>query len=249
MFWFILIILIALYILYKFVSALNKDKEEIKELPLVERYSEFIRTLNNLIFSELGTIQQVDDRTFNLIDQNTNSIVCFFYSTGHLTVTWRKNSLLMGDVSFEKQYNYFREVDYFSQMAVAKGFYNEGEDYFKSKNLPGVYRSNYLYKEEDELENVQLDYTNQDGKFDTVKYSIDIFSDGLINLIDSNIISRELDINDFMTPVYILDTLNHGTESAKETLRNSEEFNLTEDEINEISVEVYKIVYNKYFKH
>lgn len=140
MIWWTMLLVVA-YMIYKFFIALNKDNKDLREKRLTERFSVLIETLNNSVYFGEGALREIDERSFNLYNTKTNTILMFFYSTGHLTITWKKNSLRGGDRTFEKQFNDVRNIDIMTQRLMANQFFNEGEAYFKPFGLSGIIKS------------------------------------------------------------------------------------------------------------
>lgn len=85
----LLIILVLFLLLYPFLGAILKDKRELADAKLVDKYSVFFKTISNGLFDGLGKIHEFDDdpRSLNMMSSDPmhqNMIVHFLYSTGNM---------------------------------------------------------------------------------------------------------------------------------------------------------------------
>ncbi len=83
-----LVIAIVAVVLFRFFSDLNKDNDDLYGTTVHEKFSVVVDGINSEAFNGMGTIIQLDKKSFNLYD-DSNQIVHFMYSTGHLTITWK----------------------------------------------------------------------------------------------------------------------------------------------------------------
>lgn len=86
----VLLILVVLFLLlYPFLGALIKDKRELADIKLAQKFPFFFKTISNGLFEGLGQIHEFDDdpRSLNMMSSDParqNLIVHFLYSTGHM---------------------------------------------------------------------------------------------------------------------------------------------------------------------
>jgi hypothetical protein len=119
MIWVIIIAVIIGIILFRFFSDLNKDNFDIENQNLSEKFSIIVSILNESAFAGYGTVTILDKRSFNLYENGKNQIVSFYYSTGHLTITW-KYKYFQKEIVHEHQFNDVRNLSIFEQQNIAK---------------------------------------------------------------------------------------------------------------------------------
>ncbi len=117
MVWFIVIVFVG-YVLFKFFTSLEQDKKDLQGGTLDEKFKFIVTDLNDAAFNGHGSITRVDNRSFNLYQKNTNQIIQFLYSTGHLTITWRYK-YYQKEIVHEKQFNDVRNLSLFEQQRIA----------------------------------------------------------------------------------------------------------------------------------
>jgi tetratricopeptide (TPR) repeat protein len=123
MFWVILLIIIGV-ILFRFSSSLNDDKRDLQSKPLSEKFSLIVNLINEKAFKGDGSITVLSKRDFNLYKSGENQIVHFYYSTGHLTITW-KYKYFQKEIIHEKQFNDVRNLSIFEQQKIAEEIIRE----------------------------------------------------------------------------------------------------------------------------
>ncbi|MBA5791525.1 hypothetical protein H1R17_12825 [Flavobacterium sp. xlx-214] len=265
MIWFTLLV-IAGYIVYRFVSALNKDQKELETMSLPDKFSFLVSELNEKAFDSDAKIFFREKRSFYIYLKESYQLIDFFYSTGHLTITWRLKFPLDSEVIYEKQVDDVRVLGEQAQKALANSIIREVETYFKSKSPNAVkYYSQinstgYLFREsyesiidlKDLIIGNYLDDNNvhsvndEDEYLDTKEYLLESATEGLINIINATLKKEQMTVSDVETPFYILEMLKGGNDSFKKHLSTIDMF--SENQIEEISSEYYAIVYNYYFK-
>jgi hypothetical protein len=119
MIWIAIIVVIVGVILFRFFSDLNKDNYDIENQNLSEKFSIIVSILNESAFDGYGTVTILNKRTFNLYEEGKNQILSFYYSTGHLTITW-KYKYFQKEVIHEHQFNNVRNLSIFEQQSIAK---------------------------------------------------------------------------------------------------------------------------------
>ena len=119
MIWVLIIAVIIGIILFRFFSDLNKDNYDIANQNVSEKFSIIVSLLNESAFDGYGSVTILDKRTFNLYEDGKNQIVSFYYSTGHLTITW-KYKYFQKEIVHEHQFNDVRNLSLFEQQNIAK---------------------------------------------------------------------------------------------------------------------------------
>lgn len=119
MIWVIIMAVIIGIILFRFFSDLNKDNYDIENQNLSEKFSSIVSILNESAFDGYGTVTILNNRCFNLYEDGKNQIVSFYYSTGHLTITW-KYKYFQKEIVHEHQFNDVRNLSIFEQQNIAK---------------------------------------------------------------------------------------------------------------------------------
>lgn len=123
MFWFIIIIGVVV-VLVKFGTALQEDKKDIRVNDnLATKFQVVVDSLNEKVFSGNGKITMLDNKSFNLYD-GYNQIIYFYYSTGHLTITW-KYKYYQKEVVHEKIFENVRNISILEQQKIVNTICNE----------------------------------------------------------------------------------------------------------------------------
>jgi hypothetical protein len=121
--WIIAVFIIA-YIIIRFSMALNKDKSELKDQALDQKFKGMVTMINQYAFNGEGTVFYLDKREFNLYRENANQIVKFQYSTGQLTITW-KYKYYHQEVVLQKDFNNARNMSLAEQERLASRVIDE----------------------------------------------------------------------------------------------------------------------------
>jgi len=116
MIWIVIFVIFG-FILFKFLSDVNKDNSDLAE-GLANKFKYVVQEINNAAFSGEGDIQFNDRRQFNLYKQHSNQIVFFQYGTGILTITWRYK-YFQKEVVHEKNFYNVRNLSVFEQQNIA----------------------------------------------------------------------------------------------------------------------------------
>lgn len=117
MIWTVVFMLIG-YMLFRFVSSLIKDQDELQNQTLESKFNFIVSQINNSAFGGLGSVTVLDQREFNLYQEGQNQIIKFHYSSGHLTITW-KYKYYQKEVIHERQFNDVRNLSLFDQQKIA----------------------------------------------------------------------------------------------------------------------------------
>jgi hypothetical protein len=120
----VIVIGIAVFILYKFFSALNKDNYDLQSQTLSEKFRIAANLINQSAFSGKGTVTPLDKRSFNIYKDGESQIINFTYGTGHLTITW-KYKYFQKEVIHTKQFNEVRNISVFTQQKIAETMISE----------------------------------------------------------------------------------------------------------------------------
>src|SRR5574337_484042 len=120
----VIVIAIAVYVLYKFFSALNKDNYDLQSQTLSEKFRVATNLLNQSAFGGKGIITPLDKRSFNIYKEDANQIINFTYGTGILTITW-KYKYFQKEVVHKKQFNDVRNISIFTQQKMAEAMISE----------------------------------------------------------------------------------------------------------------------------
>lgn len=118
MIWIIVIAIIG-YFLIRFIIDLNKDNYDLQSQTLSEKFQFLVDELNEAAFNGMGSVTNLDKRSFNLYQTGQNQIINFMYSTGHLTITW-KYKYFQKEVVHKKQFNNVRNLSIFEQQRIAE---------------------------------------------------------------------------------------------------------------------------------
>lgn len=120
----IIVVLIGSLIFIGFTRDLIKDKQELKERSLTERYNILMANVNAGILGGQGELTTFDDdpRLVNMMDQNRRNVkIQFYYSTGTMTVIllylyYHK------ELKFKQEFHNMRNADNFQQRNAANAF-------------------------------------------------------------------------------------------------------------------------------
>jgi len=115
---------IVLFILFSFFKDASKDKDDLRNTSLKEKFNVIVNTLNNEAFNGNGSVTNLDKRSFNLYEQGKNQIIQFQYGTGHLTLTW-KYKYFQKEIVHEKTYTNVRNLSLFEQKKIADDMINQ----------------------------------------------------------------------------------------------------------------------------
>ena len=125
MIWLIIITIIGLVII-SFVVSLNKDKNDLIDNPLDEKFSVLIKMINEAAFNGKGDVTILSQREINLYKHGENQIIHFLYSTGKLTIIW-KYKYFHKEVVHERTFGKVRNLSVFEQKAIAESLLTEME--------------------------------------------------------------------------------------------------------------------------
>lgn len=120
----IIVVVIGLVIFMGFTKDLVKDKQELRERPLEQRYNILLANVNNGILNGKGELTTFADepRLVNLMDPNRRNIkIEFYYSTGTMTIQLLY-LYLHKELKFKKEYHGMRNADNYMQRNVANDF-------------------------------------------------------------------------------------------------------------------------------
>ena len=123
----VLLILVVLFLLlYPFLGALIKDKRELVDTKLAEKFPIFFKTISNGLFDGLGKIHEFDDNPRTLYMMSTepsrqNLIVHFLYSTGHMIMEVGYK-YFQQEMRFQYTAKNIREGSIFTQKDLASAF-------------------------------------------------------------------------------------------------------------------------------
>jgi hypothetical protein len=123
MIWIILIAVVA-FVIIKFSIALNKDNDDLQGKTLAEKFAYTVNDLNDCAFNGRGKVIPLDKRAFNLYDGESNQIIKFYYSTGHLTIEWRYK-YFQQEVVHSRQFNDVRNINVSGQERIAASMIQE----------------------------------------------------------------------------------------------------------------------------
>ena len=115
----IIIIGIVIFILIKFSTGLNKDKDDLQWKSLPEKFNIVVNMINEVAFSGNGLMTTISKREFNLYEQGQNQIINFHYSTGCLTITWRYK-YFQKEIIHKRHFSEVRNLSLFEQEKIAK---------------------------------------------------------------------------------------------------------------------------------
>lgn len=123
----LLVITLLAIIFLPFSRALMKDREELYENPLEQKFKILISRVNELLMSGHGEVVKFKDdpRMLNLFDENcANLLINFYYSTGTLTITLYYKYFNVELVK-RMQFHNLRQAETFHQQDVANHFCEE----------------------------------------------------------------------------------------------------------------------------
>lgn len=123
----ILIITLLAMIFLPFSRALMKDRSELHENPMEEKFNILITRINDLLMGGHGDIVKFkyDPRMLNLFDDNhANIIINFYYSTGSLSITLNYKYYHVELVK-KIQFDNMRHAETFRQQDAANHFCEE----------------------------------------------------------------------------------------------------------------------------
>jgi len=123
MVWTILIVIIVI-VLFRFMSSLNNDNNDLQGKTLSEKFNVIVNMINEAAFNGNGDVTVLDKREFNLYEVGQNQIVQFHYSTGHLTITW-KYKYFQKEIIHQKQFNDVRNLSIFEQQKIGEQMIKE----------------------------------------------------------------------------------------------------------------------------
>jgi hypothetical protein len=115
----VILVAIVVYIIFKFSSDVNKDKYDLRGINLSDKFKVVVGEINQAAYNGNGRIITINNRAFNLYQDGQNQIICFFYGTGHLTITW-KYKYFQKEVVHEKIFHDVRNLSIFEQQRMAE---------------------------------------------------------------------------------------------------------------------------------
>lgn len=114
----VIVVVIVLYLLYRFFSAYHRDNYDLQSQSLSEKFKFITDVINEYAFKGKGTVHVLDKRSFNLYKEDENQIIHFTYATGNLTITW-KYKYFQKEVVHERQFDDVRNISVFIQQKIA----------------------------------------------------------------------------------------------------------------------------------
>lgn len=123
----ILIVTILAILILPFMRAMMKDREELHENPLEQKFSIFISRVNEVLMNGNGEVVKFknDPRYLNLFDdKQQNMIINIMYSTGTLTAILKYKYYHVEMVK-KMQFHQMRQAETFMQMDAANQFCEE----------------------------------------------------------------------------------------------------------------------------
>ena len=117
--WLIIILLVGSVIVFNFAKDVSKDNYDLQSQTVDQKFAVLTSAINDFAFNGRGTITRLDKRSYNLYEDGKNQIIHFFYSTGHLTITWRYK-YYQKEVVHEKQFINVRNLSVFQQQDIAE---------------------------------------------------------------------------------------------------------------------------------
>jgi len=123
MVWTIVIAIIGI-ILFRFLTSLSKDNDDLQGRTLSEKFNVIVNMINEAAFNVDGSVTTLDKREFNLYEDGQNQIIKFQYSTGHLTITW-KYKYFQKEIVHERQFNDVRNLSLFEQQKIGEQMIRE----------------------------------------------------------------------------------------------------------------------------
>ena len=122
----LLILVILFLLLYPFLGALIKDKRELADTKLADKFPIFFKIISNGLFEGLGEIHEFDDnpRALNMISTDPmrqNMIVHFLYSTGNMIMEVGYK-YFQQELRFQYTANGLRDGSIFTQRDRANAF-------------------------------------------------------------------------------------------------------------------------------
>jgi len=112
----IAVVMVAMRFIW-FAQELKQDIKDITEKSLPDRFETLLGILNSEIFEWRADVTITNQREFILYD-GYNQIICFHYSTGHLTIKW-KFKFLQQEVVYNKTIYHTRSITENRQKDVA----------------------------------------------------------------------------------------------------------------------------------
>jgi hypothetical protein len=119
----VIVIGIVVYIAYRFLRDLNKDKADLRDKDASEKFSIVAGLINEAAFNNNGEITVLDNREFTLYE-GKNQMVRFIYSTGNLTIIW-KYKYFQKEVTHERVFRNVRNLSIFEQEGIGKTMIEE----------------------------------------------------------------------------------------------------------------------------
>lgn len=120
----IVIIAVVVIVVFRFLNDLNKDNYDLQGKPLANKFSMITMMINDAAFGGKGKVVPIDKRRYNLYEEGQNQIICFSYSTGHLTITW-KYKYYQKEVTLEKMFQDVRNLSLIQQQRIANVMIDE----------------------------------------------------------------------------------------------------------------------------
>lgn len=121
--WIWIVLAVVAFILFRFFSSLNTDKEELRKEPLEVKFSYLANRLNEIVFNGRADIQMIRDRELNIYD-GSNQILNLVYSTGNLEIIWRFK-YFQKEIKLSKVFVDTRNISSIRQIQIAENFVKE----------------------------------------------------------------------------------------------------------------------------
>lgn len=120
----VLILTFIIYIIFKFITAQNHERKDLKNTPISQKFSEIVSPINAHAYNMGGSIIPLETHSFNLYQEGENQIINFHYSSGILTITW-KFKWYNNEVIHKKEYPNVQDIGAEQQHRIAFDMINE----------------------------------------------------------------------------------------------------------------------------
>lgn len=111
---------VAGFLIIRFLYDLFKDRFDLGEGSLSDKFSHIVNLINQAAFDGQGQINKLAKNEFNLHKKGGNQIVYFIYGAGSLTIVW-KFSYLNTEVIHKERFSDVREITTEQQEIIANG--------------------------------------------------------------------------------------------------------------------------------
>lgn len=111
--------IVVIYVLYKFLTAVNADSQDLAVNPIETRFSHLYKEVNKAAFNNQASLDKLDKNKVVLFKNGANQMIVFEYMMKNLYVKWHYK-YMQKELIYEEQFNSVQNISVYDQEKIAK---------------------------------------------------------------------------------------------------------------------------------